>query len=554
MEEPLEKVNNIPEETEVASPPNEEMPREDFERADEAVNEAPAEMSLEGRKAQLEEKISAEIDRQPDPEPQQHAAPNAEIGQQYASVYNAPTAAPPQGRVRASRPNAMPSGAKAYMILITGLAVVFLIGFVIECGRMFHSTGLFGGDLDRFLESDPFSADDGEDEDTDAPNTPFGGIFPFGFGDDDTDESDSDSIDDADTDILPPLDSDVETKKMAQAPDSDTVIDPSAANLAAKNQPDDIDSAEYTARKAYKKVEDSVVNVVVYTSPDYVGDESYRDGTGSGIIVSSDGYIITNSHVINDSKNMGVEIITTSGDSYIATVVGFDPRTDLAVLKINANNLTAVDFVNSDQIEVGQDAIAVGNPGGMAYSNSLTRGCVSALNRTVPTNTMVSYIQTDAAINPGNSGGPLLNSAGQVMGITTVKIANTEYEGMGFAIPSNTVIEIANNLISTGYVSGRVRLGVMAGRYDDPANNIKGLQIKSIDDDSPLKNTEAREGDIIVRLNGESTPTIPALYSILAEYNPGDKVTVTLYREPSVGSAGKTFSVEIELLADEGVS
>lgn len=553
MEEPLEKVSNIPEETEAASPLNEELPREDSERADETVDEAPAEMSLEGRKAQLEEKISAEIDRQPEPAPQplNQAASDAAIGQQYVSVYNAPALAP-QGRVKASRPNAMPSGAKAYMILITGLAVVFLIGFVIECGRTFHSTGLFGGDLDRFLESDPFGDD--EDEDTDATNTPFGGIFPFDFGDDDTDENDSDSIDDSDSDLLPPLDSDVETKKMAQAPDSESVIDPGAANLSAKDQPKDIDSADYTARKAYKKVENSVVNVVVYTSPDYVGDESYRDGTGSGIIVSSDGYIITNSHVINDSKNMGVEIITTSGDSYVATVVGFDPRTDLAVLKINADSLTAVEFVNSDQIEVGQDAIAVGNPGGMAYSNSLTRGCVSALNRTVPTNTMVSYIQTDAAINPGNSGGPLLNSAGQVMGITTVKIANTDYEGMGFAIPANTVIEIANNLISTGYVSGRVRLGVMAGRYDDPVNNIKGLQIKSINDDSPFKNTEVREEDIIVRINGESTPTIPALYSILAEYNPGDKVTVTLYREPSVGSAGKTFSVEIELLADEGIS
>ena len=221
-------------------------------------------------------------------------------------------------------------------------------------------------------------------------------------------------------------------------------------------------------------------------------------------------------------------------------------------MKIDDTGLTAAEFVNSDQIEVGQDAIAVGNPGGVAYSNSLTRGCVSALNRTVSANRLVPYIQTDAAINPGNSGGPLLNSAGQVMGITTIKIANTDYEGMGFAIPSNTVISIANDLIGQGYVANRVRIGIMGmtNSQDFYSNTPAGITIKEIDADSPFIGTDTRIGDIITAINGHSVENFSDLYSELGNYNPGDVVRITLYR-PSVGS-GETVDVEIELLADNG--
>ena len=511
-------------------------------------DEQPAEMSLEGRKTQLEEKVQAQLDRQPGPTAAQSAQPTSAGAYGGYPTGNVPYSAyaPAANAYRAPKQK-MPQGSKAYIILISGMLVVFTLGFILECTRAFKQNGLFGGDIDRFLDSDvPFGDDDTDDEDFGG----FGGLFPFDFGDSDIPEIPS--LPDLPDDDEEEPDSEAEAKNLVEPPDKRSVIDPEAANLTAKDQPDDIDSVDYTARLAYKKVENSVVNVVVYGQPETVGNDAYKEGTGSGIIVSQDGYIITNSHVIDDTEERGVEIITTRGDSYVAAIVGYDSRTDLAVLKINETGLTPAEFVNSDQIEIGQDALAVGNPGGVAYSNSLTRGCVSALNRTISANRMVSYIQTDAAINPGNSGGPLLNSAGQVMGITTIKIANTDYEGMGFAIPSNTAIEIANSLIAKGYIPGRVKLGITAALYDNGTlTGIEGILIHSIDTGSPFEGTEVRPGDVITKIDGKSTATFSDLYSILGEHEPGDEVTVSLYREPSVGDAGKNFKVTISLVADE---
>ena len=500
----------------------------------------PSVVSLEGRKVELEKKISEEIERQPDA-----ARPDA--------VYGAAYPAADQSKLPIS------NGAKAYIILISGLVVVFLIAFILECSRAYSENGIFGGGLDRFIDTDfsaydPFSDDDKADEkdkDSDEKKNPFSGLLPFDFDDSDVpfDFSDSDEAEETDHDKpSAPADSGIKA-----APDAESVLDLYSADLEVNDQPGDIDTAEYTAAKAYKKVSDSVVNVVVYSSADKIGDSNYKSGTGSGIIATKNGYIITNSHVIEDSKDTGVEIITTSGEHYAATTVGFDTRTDLAVVKIDAEDLKPVEFVNSDQLEVGQDAIAVGNPGGVAYSNSLTKGCVSALNRTVPSNTLVSYIQTDAAINPGNSGGPLLNSAGQVMGITTIKIASTDYEGMGFAIPSNTTIEIANSLIAEGFVEGRVRLGIIGSVYmAGAADDITGIKVEAVQSDSPLKATEIKDGDVITAINGVSVPDFTTLYSQLGKYSPGDKVKLSIYRPPTPGDAGKEFEVEIELLADTG--
>lgn len=441
------------------------------------------------------------------------------------------------------------SGAlKSYLIIISSITVIFLIGFIFECVRTYNDNGIFGGEngifsggFDKYLDTDydfgfNFDKKDSDkDEDKDKDK------------DKDKDEDSDEVFDYIDKDSS---DSDVTVRK--EAPDEKTVVNKSAANIKAADQPEDIDSADYTAKKAFKRVENSVVNIVVYTGD--IGSEDNIVGTGSGIIISEDGYIVTNSHVINDSRHYGVEIITTSGDSYIAAVVGYDSRTDIAVLKIDDTGLTAAEFVNSDQIEVGQDAIAVGNPGGVAYSNSLTRGCVSALNRTVSSNKLVPYIQTDAAINPGNSGGPLLNSAGQVMGITTIKIANTEYEGMGFAIPSNTVISIVNDLIAQGYVANRVRIGITGTVVSqDYLNNTPGgISITEFSADSPFIDTDARIGDIITAIDGHNIETFTELFSELSNYNPGDKVRITLYRPASGTATGETLEVEIELLADNG--
>lgn len=414
-------------------------------------------------------------------------------------------------------------GTKIFLGVIVALSVAFTAGFVIECARASATSDPFSiWDFDEYLDTD------------------------FGIIDTDSDsgyvEDESDSeYDQTDNDII-------------DAPDPETLINANAGNITVADQPDNLDSTEYNAQKAFKEVEKSVVAIVTYTGK--VGIQEEAEGEGTGIIVSEDGYIVTNSHVISDTKDIGVEVVTSDGKSYIATVVGYDSRTDLALLKINATGLKPVEFVNSDQIEVGQDALAVGNPGGIEYSNSLTRGAVSAVNRTVSSNSVVSYIQTDAAINPGNSGGPLLNIAGQVMGINTIKIVNTEYEGMGFAIPSNTVIEIINDLMKQGYISDRVRIGIVgqaissyiASIYDVP----QGIMIDEFAEDSPFIGTDAKVNDIITAINGESIKNFTQLYSELAKYKPGQKITVTLFRANQSGTGGKSIDVQITLLPDNG--
>ena len=203
--------------------------------------------------------------------------------------------------------------------------------------------------------------------------------------------------------------------------------------------------------------------------------EENAKGQGTGIIVSSDGYIVTNSHVIGDSKTAyKYQVINNDGKKYTANVVGYDTRTDLAVLKIKGKNLKPVHFVKKSHLQVGEDIIAVGNPGGLDFQNSLTKGIVSAKDRTLDDST-VSYIQTDAAVNPGNSGGPLCNLYGEVIGITTAKINSATYEGMGFAIPTDTVETIVNNIIKYGYVENRVRLGIVGVAVDETASTALGI-------------------------------------------------------------------------------
>lgn len=306
---------------------------------------------------------------------------------------------------------------------------------------------------------------------------------------------------------------------------------------------------KYTTQYAYKKVAESTIGVVCYEKG--YSDEPASEGTG--IILTEDGYIATNSHVIGDSRTLyTVQVITNNGDKYTAKVIGYDSRTDIAVLKIDAKGLTPADFCDSKYVEVGQDVIAVGNPGGMDFQNSLTRGIVSALNRELSLSSQVSYIQTDAAINPGNSGGPLSNMYGQVIGINTAKISSSSYEGMGFAIPSATIKEIADDLISHGYVSGRVRLGIsgqavtssMMQYYDIPL----GILVGEISEDGPCDNSGLKANDVITAIDGETVESFSDVYAILAKHKPGDKVVLNIYRM----STKSELDITITLMADEG--
>ena len=312
-----------------------------------------------------------------------------------------------------------------------------------------------------------------------------------------------------------------------------------------------------TAQDIYKKVVPSIVGIVTYNPSK--GLSSTSAGQGSGIIMSQDGYIITNAHVIGNSNKYNVTVVVGEKE-YPAKVVGFDTRTDLAVLKIDGTGLTAAEFGNSDQMEVGEWVLALGNPGGLEFSNSLTRGLVSAKDRSLgASNSPVKYIQTDAPINPGNSGGALLNMYGQVIGINCAKV--TEFEGMGFAIPINTVKTVADDMIKRGYVSGRVRLGVSVrpiSAYEAQVNDVpQGILISEISDDSNVTSSGIKVGDIITKIDGVATLNTSGLYGELSKHKPGDVITLTVYRLPVVSygqnkSQGSSFDARVSLIEDKG--
>ena len=258
--------------------------------------------------------------------------------------------------------------------------------------------------------------------------------------------------------------------------------------------------------------------------------------TGSGVIYSADGYIITNNHVVSGAEKISVTLY--NGDSYIAEVVGTDERTDLAVIKIQPDEaLTVAEFGDSDQLVVGEVAIAIGNPGGENFANSLTQGVISGLNRSVSTSdgTVLTVLQTDAAINPGNSGGALCNTAGQVIGINTIKISMTGYEGMGFAIPSNDVLNICGQLMTNGKVT-RPALGVNI--LADVTPQIAYYNNLSVDygvlvvptSGSAAEQAGLESYDIVVAVDGVEISSYSELQSMIFAHKIGDTVVVSVVR------------------------
>lgn len=314
-----------------------------------------------------------------------------------------------------------------------------------------------------------------------------------------------------------------------------------------------------SAAEVYESVVNSTVLVKVSFS-DASGNQG--EGTGSGVIISQDGYIITNSHVVQDSRNVTVKVVTYSGEEYDAEVVGYDRTTDLAVLKAKAKGLSPARLGSAAQMEVGEEVIAIGNPGGEDFSFSMTGGYISGLDRHVGSYSSagMTYIQTDAAINPGNSGGALVNLYGQVIGINSSKIVADEFESMGFAIPIDKAQTIIGDLVKGGYVTGRVRLGVRG--YDVTDSQVYsygvpyGFIVTEIDDDSSFAGTEVQPGDIITAIDGETVSNLNQISNKLLEYQPGDKVTMTMYRLTTTLAGnennGKSFDVTITLLADNG--
>ncbi|MTK13427.1 MAG: trypsin-like serine protease, partial [Clostridiaceae bacterium] len=289
------------------------------------------------------------------------------------------------------------------------------------------------------------------------------------------------------------------------------------------------------------KVAETVSPAVVGISNKAEGYFGVQDvGSGSGIIFDPNGYIVTNNHVIEGATKITVKL--SSGKTLPATLIGTDPRSDLAVIKVDAQNLPVAKFGDSSKVKVGDTAIAIGNPLGEEFSGSVTAGIISALNRKIQYGGAIyKVLQTDAAINPGNSGGPLCNEAGEVIGINSLKIgAEANAEGMGFSIGINEAKDIIKSLMDYGKVS-RPSLGIYGQGVVSEKNNIQGVYIREVVQGSGASAAGIKPTDIIIELDKKKITKVEDLSDVLDKHKVGDTIQCKIWRN------GKTIEINITL-------
>lgn len=343
-------------------------------------------------------------------------------------------------------------------------------------------------------------------------------------------------------------------------PQSDNEITSSVPSTENTNPSSPIDinvqNVDATVVEAVaSKVTPSVVGIRTTISVNnFFGGTSKSSGEGSGVIYTSDGYIITNYHVIaeaieysGNSPEISVFLADGNEDGYKATVVGYNISHDLAVIKIDAKGLTPVELTDSSNLKVGQFVVAIGNPGGLEFMGSVTYGVISGLNRIVSdtnSSSAVELIQTDAAINPGNSGGALVNIKGQLIGVNSSKIVSESYEGMGFSIPTNTVKDICDKIIAKENDPDPYIGVTISERYD--AETLErygfpvGAVVYSVASGSPAEKAGVRSGDIITEFNGVEITNYTVLDEALSSCKPKDTVTIKIYRSRKYYSANIT--------------
>ncbi len=353
----------------------------------------------------------------------------------------------------------------------------------------------------------------------------------------------------------------VKSEKALSTLSKNNVIIYQSAKPAGANKTENFvdEDGRYTTEGAAAAVRDSIVEIYTYS------DAMHQTllGTGSGVILSDEGYIVTNAHVLNANGYHDVHI--ADGRVYSAKVIGRDSKTDIAVLKITADNLSPAVLGDSDEVIVGEQVIAVGNPAGL--SNTVTDGIVSAVNRKIKSDSTgfeMNCIQTNADISPGNSGGALVNMYGQVIGITSSKYASTFYEGLGFAITINEAKPIIEELINNGFVSGRFRIGItLIGMNNelsiesieqklgfDLPEDFRGIYIDQISPDCDIANTELKPGDFITEIDGTPVTSYDELFNALTnKYKAGDKVPAKCAH---IDKSGKitTYEIEFKLMED----
>ena len=328
------------------------------------------------------------------------------------------------------------------------------------------------------------------------------------------------------------------TTELNKTPSSGYVSQVSLSNFS--------DTSIYAANKVLPSIVGIKVEYNISSPISIFGTTQNSTGTatGSGIIISQDGYILTNNHIVATSSSESYyEVsdatkvtVTLFGDEteYPATIIGKDEQTDLAVIKVDKTGLTAAEFADSDNIKVGEFAMAVGNPLGLG--TTVTTGSVSALNRKVTDDNGQTFtlIQTDAAINSGNSGGALVNSKGQVIGINTLKLSGNDIEGIGFAIPINSTTDIVDQLIEYNKVK-RPYIGITGMDLNketaEKNNLVVGIYIKSIEEFSAAEKAGLKIGDVIIGANGKSIATMDELNEIKNTLKIGDEMTLKINRD-----------------------
>lgn len=329
--------------------------------------------------------------------------------------------------------------------------------------------------------------------------------------------------------------------EMAQVKNEFAGLEVEASPKSVENRPAEDDSA-LSLQQIYEKVSPSVASIscILHNG----------SGTGTGIVMSKDGYIITNYHVIENAQR--IDVLLENDISYTAELVGGDETTDIAVLKVAAADLTPAEFGDSDALRVGDEVVAIGDPLGAELRGTMTDGIVSAINRDLNlSGRKMTLIQTNAALNSGNSGGPLINCYGQVIGINTMKMSSysatsATVEGLGFAIPIAAAKPIIDELVTQGYVSGRPAIGIRGQSLDLRAQLFyhlpSGIIITDILPDSDAAQKGLKTDDVIVAFNGAPISSLEDLVRIKSDCTAGDPVQLTVYR------GGSYYQVTVDLM------
>lgn len=332
-------------------------------------------------------------------------------------------------------------------------------------------------------------------------------------------------------------------QKPSESQTATTPSEPTTQVVQTKNP-----STQLTPAEIYAQNVSAVVSISNQATTNVFGQVTSTASSGTGFVISSDGEILTNYHVVKNASKLTVTM--NSGETYDATVIGYEEDSDVALIKINAENLATVQLGNSSALRVGDEVAAIGNPLG-ELTNTMTVGYVSALDRYINTDgSPINMMQIDAAINSGNSGGPLFNSHGEVIGIVSAKYSSgsnsssASVEGLGFAIPMDDVASMVSDLVKNGYVTGKPIMGISVADVDESVTSYgvpQGAIIRVVTPDLCGAKAGLQAGDIVTKIDNTDVTSASDLTSAIGNYKPGDKVTLTIFR------SGETKTVEVTL-------